>query len=72
MGVTYPTNCSSILIDHLMHWDPLRDCEDAVGLFPRIESFGSGSLLELVSLHNIDYDAIGSGCTSRHATRQAV
>lgn len=48
-GVTYPTR--------LMRWGPLCDCEDAVDMFSRIESFGSGSLLKLASLYNIDYDA---------------
>jgi len=44
------------LQQRLTRWSPLRDCEDAVDMISHFESFGSGSLLELASLHNIHCD----------------
>ena len=55
-GSNHGRDLSHKLQQHLTRWGPLRDCEDVVGMFSRIESFGSGSLLELTSLHGIDYD----------------
>ena len=56
-GSNHRRDLSHKLQQHLTRWGPLRDCEDVVGMFSRIESFGSDSCLSS-PLHNIDYDAI--------------
>ena len=55
-GSNHGRDLSHKLQQRLMRWGLLRDCEDVVGMFSRIELFDSGSLLELTSLHGIDYD----------------
>ena len=49
------------LQQHLTCWGPLHDCEDMVDMIACIESLGSGSLLELASLHGIQLD-VNTSC----------
>ena len=44
----------------LTRWAPLYNCGTAADMIPRIESFGSGSLLELAALHGICLDVTAS------------
>lgn len=59
-GSNHGRDLSHKLQQRITRWGPLCDCEDAVYMISRIESFGSGSLLELASLHGIRYDASAS------------
>ena len=49
-------NLCQKLQQQLTRWAPLCDCKTALSMIPHIESFGSGSLLELAALHGIHLD----------------
>ena len=55
-GSSRGRDLSNKLQKRLTRWGPLHDCEDAVRMISRFNSFGSGSLLELASLHNVHRD----------------
>ena len=50
-GSSCGRDLSNKLQQRLTRWGPLHDCEDAVRMISRFDSFGSGSLLELASPH---------------------
>ena len=53
-GSDYGRYLSHKLQQRLTRWGPLYACEDALSVVSCVESLGSGSLLELASLHNVD------------------
>ena len=57
-GTNRGRDLSHKLQQRLTRWGPLRDCENAIDMISLIESksFGSGSLLEVASLHGIPFD----------------
>lgn len=57
-GTNRGRDLSHKLQQRLTRWGPLRDCENAIDMISHIESrsFGSGSLLEVASLHGISFD----------------
>ena len=59
-GSNYGRDLSHKLHQRLTRWRPLYGCQHGVAMISLLESLGSGSLLELASLHNIRSDSTTS------------